>query len=289
MTLLIAGADGQLGRAIANTVPDGVTVVAYSRAELDITNASQVEAIVGAVRPSVVINCAAVNDVDAAEDEQVQAFEVNAMAVGSLARAARRAGSTFVHYSTDFVFDGTSTRPYTEEDAPEPRSVYAASKLVGEWMAADAGRWFVLRVESLFGVAHVPQTRRVGSIDRIIGALERRESVKVFRDRVVSPSYVLDVCEATHQLIAGTASSGVYHVVNTGFCTWFELAQQIAARVGGADGLIPIDASSLQLRAARPQFAALSNARLASAAYQMPTWEDAIARYISFRQSSATI
>ena len=286
---LITGAEGQLGRALTNVFASRGEVIACNRAMLDLTSPDEIAMRVREAHPGVILNCAAYNDVDGAEDHAIEAFEINAMAVRSLARAARLSDARLVHYGTDFVFDGTATRPYTETDRPSPRSIYAASKLTGEWFAADAGAWFVLRVESLFGVRHSPGTRRVGSIDRIIDSLEQRQPVKAFRDRVVSPSYLVDVAAATCALIDRNAESGVYHAVNTGHCTWYELAHEIARQIGGAEVVEPIDAATLQLRAARPQFAALDNTRLASAAYAMPTWQDAIARYLSFRQRPATI
>jgi dTDP-4-dehydrorhamnose reductase len=289
MTFLITGADGQLGRLLTRTLAEYGAVVACTRSDLDITNAAQVMSVIGEARPTVVVNCAAFNDVDAAEDEQQRAFDINAMAVRTLARAARDLDAILVHYSTDFVFDGNTSRPYTELDPPAPRSAYAASKLVGEWMAEDALRWYVLRVESLFGVAHTPGVTRVGSIDRIITAIERREPARVFRDRIVSPSYLVDVAAATHSLLAHKAPSGTYHVVNTGQCTWYELAQHITGVIGGSEQLVPVDFVAMSMKAARPRFAALDNARLAAAGYVMPTWQDAIDRYLSFRQRPATI
>jgi len=288
MNFLITGADGQLGRLLTGTLAEYGGVVSCGRADLDITNAAQVSEVIGRARPSVVLNCAAFTDVDAAEDQQQRAFDINAMAVRTLARAAREAGAVLVHYSTDFVFDGNASRPYSELDPPAPRSAYAASKLVGEWMAEDAARWYVLRVESLFGIAHTPGSMRVGSIDRIISAIERREPARVFRDRVVSPSYLPDVAAATHSLISRDVPSGTYHVVNTGYCTWYELARHVADIIGGGEQLVPVDFAATSMKAARPRFAALDNSRLAAAGYVMPTWQDALDRYLSFRQRSAT-
>jgi dTDP-4-dehydrorhamnose reductase len=289
MTFLLTGADGQLGRVLSVMLAKHGTVVACTRADLDITNAMQATAVIGQVRPDVVLNCAAFNDVDASEDQQRRAFEINAMGVRALARATRAVDAILVHYSSDFVFDGNTARPYIEIDAPAPRSVYAASKLIGEWMAEDAQRWYVLRVESLFGVAHSPGATRIGSVDKIIAAIEKRKPATVFRDRVVSPSYLPDVATATHTLLAKGAPSGTYHVVNTGYCTWYEIARHIADAIGGHEQLLPIDFAATTLTAARPRFAALNNARLAAAGYVMPTWQDALDRYLSFRQRSATI
>jgi dTDP-4-dehydrorhamnose reductase len=283
MTFLVTGADGQLGRMLTTTFAPHGTVIACARRDLDIQDAEQIAAVIGERHPSVILNCAAYNDVDGAEDHAALAFDVNALAVRSLARAAVAAGATLVHFSSDFVFDGSAARPYTEDDAPSPRSVYAASKLAGEWFAADASQWFVIRVESLFGARHAPGTRRIGTLDRIVESLEQRRPTKVLRDRVVSPSYLADVAGAVQHLIDRNAESGLYHAVNSGHGTWYEVAGEVARYTGGEDLLEPITASELALKAARPQFAALSNAKLAVAGYPMPTWQDALARYMQFR------
>jgi dTDP-4-dehydrorhamnose reductase len=281
--VLITGAEGLLARALAARLATVRPVVACSRRELDITSLAAVRARTADVRPSVILNCAAWNDVDGSEDAPEAALAVNALGVRVLARAAAEHGAALVHYSSDFVFDGSAQAPYTEDDVSNPRGVYAASKLLGEWFAPDAGRWFVLRVESLFGAAHWPGTRRIGSLDRLIDALESGRPARAFVDRVASPSYVLDVAEATAALLDADAPSGVYHVVNSGHATWLELAREAARHIGGAATIIPIAAAELPLKAPRPMFAALSNRRLAAAAYRMPSWQDAIARYLAFR------
>ncbi len=284
---LITGAEGQLGHAMTALFRTRGPVVACGRAELDVADPSAVERVVSSHAPSVIVNCAAQNDVDGAEEDPQRTLEINALGVRSLARAARQAGAALVHFSSDFVFDGTAGRPYVETDPPNPRSTYAASKMMGDWFTEDAGRWFVLRVESLFGVGHWPDSRRVGTIDRIIDSLRRGQPTRVFHDRIVSPAYLIDVSAATAALLDGNAASGVYHVVNTGYGTWLALAQEIAGHIGGAEHIVPIAAADLKLKAARPLFAALSNRKLAAAGYEMPPWQDAIARYLRSTTTAA--
>jgi dTDP-4-dehydrorhamnose reductase len=277
MTVLVVGAAGQLGQAMVTRLAGEHDVTGWTRADIDLTRHQDVREAIVELAPQAIVNCASYNQVDLAEDEQVTALEVNAMVVGTLARAAAEAGAVFVHYSTDFVFAGTAEAPYTETQTPEPRSVYAQSKLIGEWLAADAPDYYVLRVESLFGGPH-----RRSSIDRIADAVRSGQQAPVFVDRVVSPSFVADVVDASAFILRTRPARGLYHCVNSGQATWLEVGQEIVRRLGGSDAsLKPVSVRDVKLRAVRPQFAALSNAKLAAAGYQMPTWQDAIARYLS--------
>jgi dTDP-4-dehydrorhamnose reductase len=282
MKVLITGAAGQLGQAMAAQLAGAHQVTAWTRADVDLTNHLATRQAVIALAPEAIINCASYNQVDQAEDEQVTAIDVNAMAVGTLARAAAQVGATLVHYSTDFVFSGTASTPYTEQQQPEPRSVYAQSKLMGEWLAADAPRHYVLRVESLFGGPH-----RRSSVDRIVDAIRAGTPAPVFVDRVVSPSYVADVVEATAFILRAKPACGVYHCVNSGHATWLRLAQEIASHLGAPETLLnPVSVNDVKLRASRPQFAALSNDKLTRAGHAMPSWQDALSRYLTLRSES---
>jgi dTDP-4-dehydrorhamnose reductase len=275
--VMVVGAGGQLGQALVKQLSSICVVQGSSRSELDVTNATAVGAAVARLQPSVVVNCSAFTDVDGAEDRQEDALRVNGIAVGVLARAAQAAGAAFVHYSTDFVFAGREDRAWREDDSPEPQSVYAQSKLIGEWLARDCTRHYVLRVESLFG-----GPERKSTIDRIAATLRAGREMKLFRDRTVSPSFVDDVVAATSRLLAVEARPGVYHCVNSGATTWLEIGAFIAARLGLDHRLlVATSVKDVTMRAARPQFAALSNEKLAAAGVGMPTWEDALARYLA--------
>jgi dTDP-4-dehydrorhamnose reductase len=274
--VLVTGARGQLAGAIVDAYKDSARVLAYSREDLDIADFDAVMSRVEADRPDVIINCAAYNNVDLAQDEPGRALTANAFAVRVLARAAQDVGATLVHYSTDFVFDGRGSRPYTEEDTPSPQSVYAQSKLLGEWFAIEAPRALVLRVESLFGGANAKS-----SIDRIAQSIREGREVNVFRDRIVSPSYVVDVAAATRVLVA-RGEPGLYHCVGTGHANWYEVGQEIARVLGREHDarLQPVSVADISLRAPRPQFAALANDKLCRIA-PAPTWQDALRRYLT--------
>jgi len=282
MRVVVTGAGGLLGSAIVTVFrAAGDEVHALDHAALDIVDAPAVERVMRDVRPDAIVNCAAYNDVDAAETNALSALQVNAMGVLGLAKAARAANATLVHYSTDFVFDGTADRPYVEDDAPNPQSVYAASKLLGEWFAAEAGRHYVLRVESLFGPAATGSPSRRGSLGTIIDRIRRAEPVPVFVDRTVSPSYTPDVAQATRHLVNSAAPAGVYHCVNDGMGTWLEIADE-AARVLDAELRVKrLTLDTVTLKARRPRFCAMSAGRLAAAGVAMPSWRDALRRYLA--------
>ena len=282
MNVLVVGAAGQLGQAMAARLAADHAVTAWTRADLDVTCHREVRDRILALAPAAVINCSGYNNVDRAEQDQETALDVNAFAVRTMARAVTELNAVLFQYSSDFVFSGTAATPYSEDDRPEPQSAYAQSKLVGEWMAADAPRHYVLRVESLFG-----GPKRRSSIDRIVNTVRAGEVAPVFVDRVVSPSFVNDVVEASAHLLRTLPASGVYHCVNTGHATWFEVGREIARVLGKTEGALePVHVRDVPLPASRPVFAALSNAKLARTGFVMPSWQDAIARYLSSAPSA---
>jgi dTDP-4-dehydrorhamnose reductase len=279
MKVVVIGATGQLGQAMVAKFSGQHDVIPATRHEVDLADHRALRAFVMDRKPGVVINCAAYTNVDGAEDEQETALDVNAFAVRTLARATTELDAVLVHYSTDFVFSGTATAPYTEDDAPEPQGVYAQSKLLGEWIAADNPRHYVLRVESLFGG---PSAK--SSIDRIADAVQAGGQAPVFADRVVSPSFVDDVVAATEHLLRSGSPNGLYHCVNTGFGTWLDVGREIAKLLHQPETTLkPVSVRDVNLRAPRPQFAALSNAKLARVGYAMPSWQDSLQRYLAGR------
>jgi dTDP-4-dehydrorhamnose reductase len=280
--IVIFGAAGQLGEAMALTLASEWRTIPLTRGDVDVTDGRAVRRIVAEAQPMAIVNCAGYNNVDGAEDDAVTALAVNAFAVRTLAAAARSTDAVLVHYSSDFVFDGASSQPYTEASRPRPQSVYAASKLLGEWFAADAPSHYVLRVESLFGGV----TRRKSSLDAIIERVAQGEPVRVFRDRVVSPSYVWDVVDATRELLHRRPPTGTYHCVNSGHATWYEVAEEVARQLGRAATLEPITLADLQLRATRPRYCALANEKLRAVGIEMPAWQQALTRALQARSSS---
>lgn len=277
----MTGASGQLAAFIVQAFADR-QVVALTRSSLDVTDPDAVARTVADTAPDLIVNCAAFNDVDGAEDRASDALAINALAVRTLARAAEAAGATLVHYSSDFVLNGDRAEPHDEDERPAPRGVYASSKLLGEWFALEAPRAYVLRVESLFG-SPSGWTGRRGTLDHIVDGIQQGRDVRVFTDRIVSPSYSKDVAAATRHMVTSAAPTGLYHCVNDGHASWYEVAREAAAILGIEPRLVPVTVDQMPLKVSRPRYCALSTRKLAATGFTMPTWRDALRRWLEGR------
>jgi dTDP-4-dehydrorhamnose reductase len=280
MKVVVTGAAGHLGAAIVQELSRGHDLVGLARKDLDITSRAAVSETMARLRPDVIVNCAAYNDVDRAQSDPSPALEINAFGVMALARAAAGQGAALVHFSTDFVFDGDSDRPYLETDAPRPRSFYGCTKLLGEQFAADAPRHYVLRVESIFGGPTAGTTARDGSLGSIVRKLRAGEEVAVFTDRTVSPSYAPDIALAVRRLLEGAAVPGLYHCVNSGTASWDEIALEAASLLGVEPKLRPITLDALTLAAPRPKYCALDTSKIAAAGAPMRSWQEALRAWL---------
>jgi dTDP-4-dehydrorhamnose reductase len=277
MRVLVTGAGGRLGRAVVQEFDTaGHTVAALNHAALDVTRPDAVASAVFVNRPDVIVNCSSFSAVELAETAQDDAFRVNATGPAILADIARRIGVALIHYSTDSVFEGGASRPSTETDRVRPRNIYGASKLAGERHVATAPVHYVLRLGSVFGGASAPAADPA-TIDGLIRSLAAGESVQAFVDGILSPTYLPDVASASRTLLASRAPSGTYHCVNTGYCTWPELASAIAS-------LLHVPASMplayYTQKSQRPLSHPLSPAKLAAQGIVMPHWHSAVRRYL---------
>ena len=280
MRVLVTGARGLLGAAVIREFQNDHEVLQFDHATLDVTDEAAIASAIASAAPQVIINCAAYNQVDQAEDDPATALAVNAFGALALARSAAAIGAVLVHYSSDFVFDGETDRPYQESDKANPRGVYAASKLLGDMFALEYEKAYVLRVESLFGPPGPGGSRR-GSLGSIVDQIRAGAEVSVFTDRVVSPTYTPDIARATRALIERKLPGGLYHCVNTGMATWEQIAQHAASLMRMPLRAKPITLATANLRARRPRFCAMSNARLAAAGVAMPSWQQALGQFLN--------
>jgi dTDP-4-dehydrorhamnose reductase len=276
MKALVVGSAGQLGRELVAALGDAC-VWAGDQAEIDVTDAPAVAALVTRTGPDVVFNATAWNRVDAAESEPEAAFAVNALAPRTLAVAARERGALLVHFSTDYVFDGSATQPYREEDAPRPLSVYGASKLAGETLVAASGvDSLVVRTSGVLGRGGSEQ--KGGSfVDRILAQARAGRPLRVVSDQVFAPTIASDLARASLALVEAGAR-GLFHVTNEGFCNWYEVATAALVLAGIEAPVAPISLAELRLPAARPRYSVLDNARyLALGLPPLRHWKDALA------------
>jgi dTDP-4-dehydrorhamnose reductase len=279
LTAVIFGARGTLGQALVEVLPGrGYSIsAALSSAECDISDAAAVRAVVERIQPHLIFNAAAFTDVDGAEVTPDRAFAVNALGAENLARAARASHATLVHYSTDFVFDGESERPYDEFDPPSPQSLYARSKLAGERLTAAATqRLFTLRVGCLYGRGgrNFPST--------ILRRLQAGETVRADRDRRGSPTWVREVAAASADLVR-THHYGLYHCTSQGETSWADFARFIADRLKlPAERTLALPTSALSMKAPRPRRAILDNRMLRLRGLDsLSTWQDAAIAFLT--------
>ena len=280
--VVVVGATGQLGSGVVRAFREtgGYAVVGLSHGEVECTDPASVLETLVPLRPRVVVNCAGFVRVDACEEDPKRAFEVNALGALHVARACREAGARCVYVSTDYVFDGAKAEPYLEEDLPNPLNVYGASKLAGEHLVVqtcpDA---LVVRVASLFGGLG-SRGKGTNFVLTVLERARRGEALRVVDDVRMSPTYAEDAAAAIVELVAAGAS-GVFHVVNKGACSWYELAVRVLELAGLRVPVHPVPQEAYPARARRPRNSALSTAKLEARGLRLPPWEDAVQRYLA--------
>ncbi|MGH2347094.1 MAG: dTDP-4-dehydrorhamnose reductase [Chloroflexota bacterium] len=279
MARIIVLGNGQLGTALAAV--GGPDVAVLGRAALDLTDVAAIEPRLAAIRPNLVINAAAYNKVDEAEQRPELAFAVNAMAPGHIARACSAIGARFIHVSTDYVFDGLLGRPYFEDDLPSPLGVYGTSKLAGEHLVqAYAGEHAcIVRTSAVFGVAGEGAGKGGNFVRAILRQAAANQPLRVVADQTTSPTYAPDLARAILAL-AKTDASGLVHVTNGGSCTWHQFARAILELTGLDIPCLPIASEPTPGRARRPSYSVLSGTRLGALGITMPPWRDALERYL---------
>ena len=282
MKILVFGRIGQLGSALAEVLSDRYETRFIDQPELDLTAPESVRDHVQNYLPSVVINAAAYTAVDRAETEPELAHIINARAPESLAYACDEAGAVLIHYSTDYVFDGTASMPYTETAAVAPTGVYGQSKLAGEIAVASATqRYVILRTAWLYSaVGH-------NFVKTMLKLADSGQPVRVVADQVGSPTYAQDLARATRSIIEVLNSSrddcfGLYHVTNTGTTSWYGLAQEVFRLAAHQDVVVqPISTEEYPTPAPRPAYTALDCSKLERVfGLTLPSWRDALARCI---------
>lgn len=278
--IVITGGGGMLAQALARVLDErGHRSTLVSRKQRDISDPSQIEAMFQDYRPTLIFNCAAYTKVDLAEKEQEAAMACNGRAVGDLAAAARDRGAALVHFSTDYVFDGSLRRPLRADDPVGPVSSYGRSKLAGEQaLQANAPqRWLILRTAWLYGPGGA------NFVQTMVKAAQAGKPLKVINDQVGSPTYTMDLAAATLDLL-DRGASGIWHVSNAGQTTWFDFASAIFRQWNLAPDLQPTTSADWKSArpdsAIRPAYSVFDVSPLEQLlARPMRPWQDALQAY----------
>jgi dTDP-4-dehydrorhamnose reductase len=268
--IVLAGAEGQLGRELSRLLPArGHETSALSRADLDITDSERVFRVLEQHAPDLMINAAAYTNVDACETETELAYAVNALGPRNLAVGCERSGCNLLHVSTNYVFDGVLRRPYEPFDPPNPINTYGRTKLAGEeYVKHLCNRWYIVRTAGVYGEGG----NFVRTMLRLAAA---QNTIRVKQDEFVSPTYARDLAGGILRLVE-SGNYGLYHVANSGCCSWYEFACKIIDLTGANVEAVPVLTSEYPLAAARPANGVLSN--LGSP--RLRHWREALAEYL---------
>jgi dTDP-4-dehydrorhamnose reductase len=272
----IIGANGQLGSDLANVFAEEALPLSHDEVEVkDINSCRRVLKDVDTV-----INCAAYVKVDESEDNPEEAFMVNAIGARNVALVCNERGIKNVYISTDFVFDGKKKDPYHEDDNPNPINIYGLSKYAGEILTQNyCEKYYIIRSASLYG-RRGARGKGGNFVDWMIEKANNNEIIKVVDDVVMSPTYTKDAAEMIKKIIEKKLPYGIYHVVNQGYCSWFEFAGKIFEFLDINANLFPIKSDEIDRKARRPKFSALESAKLNSFGLRMRNWEDALKDYL---------
>ena len=282
-TIIVTGANGQVGWELQRTLAPLGKVIALDRKKLDLANADQIRAVLRELKPDAVINAAAYTAVDRAEQEAELAHKINSVAPGIMAEETLRLKALFVHFSTDYVFDGTKASPYREEDPPNPMGVYGRTKLAGEQaIQAVGGNFLILRTSWVYGL------RGANFLKTILRLACEREELRIVDDQIGSPTWSRMLAEVTAQILGRSERSfaelcdysGLYHLSAGGATTWFEFAKKITARASHLPDYrlkktLPIPTTEYPTPAQRPAYSVLANS-LFQDRFQlaMPEWDN---------------
>jgi dTDP-4-dehydrorhamnose reductase len=286
MHILLIGKTGQLGWELHRSLATLGELIAVDCPDVDLEHPETVLDLIRQLRPKVIVNAAAYTDVDRAETEQEKARKVNAIAPGLMAEEARRIQAVFIHYSTDYVFDGKKGAPYAEEDTPNPLNSYGRSKLEGERLVQAAGGAFlILRTSWVYSL------RKGGFVNKVLEWARQQETLRIASNQIGSPTWARMLAEATSQVLAQgsddplgylSEKAGLYHLAGAGFASRFEWAQKILEldphpEKQACKKILPAFMSDFPSPAERPLFSALDCAHfLASFGLKLPDWESSL-------------
>jgi|WetSurMetagenome_2_1015567.scaffolds.fasta_scaffold206466_2 dTDP-4-dehydrorhamnose reductase len=280
MRYLILGKDGMLGHDLVHVFGDQ-DFIAYGKKDLNILDREGIAEALTTIQPDVVLNATGYTDVDLAEKEEEKANGINGYAVGILAKVCREYDTTLVHFSTDYVFNGTKRGGYNEEDAFSPINAYGRSKALGEKLLLDEmellddklpkdGKYFIIRTSWLYG-------HHGKNFAATIVESARKKLLKIVNDQNGKPTFTLDLCRQVKWLLETKEyPSGIYHITNEGVTSWFEFAREILRLARVSANVVPCSSDEVPRAATRPQYSALNNTKLPP----LRSWKEALKEYL---------
>ena len=277
MKIVVLGSEGMLAQDLIPLLTREYEMLSFDQDKLDITERGRVFDLLSSLKPDIVINCAAYNQVDQAETERETAFRVNADGVNHLAIACEEFGSVLCHFSTDYVFDGTSTRPYQPDDLPNPISVYGESKRAGEvFVQSILNRYYLIRTSSLYG------KNGNNFVYAILRLAQEKEVLTVVQDQVMSPTWTVNLARGVVKLIS-SEDFGLYHLTDRtdGGISWFEFAKKILKVKGLTNKVEPTTSKELNRPAKRPDYSVLDTTRFTKhSGYEPMPWQESLKRFL---------
>lgn len=281
MKILLIGQTGQLGGDLLRNNP-GHEFFAPSRDELDVTKPAQVVEALETFQPTVVMNCAAFHNVPLCEERPEEAFRINCVAVRDLASLCSERGTWFVTFSSDYVFDGKKREPYQEADPPRPLQVYGVTRLAGECMALAVApeRAVVIRTCGLYGRTGA-KAKGGNFVDGRVADARAGKRIEMTCEQTVAPTSTDDLSRAVLALVVHPElEAGIYHLVNEGSCTWYELTVAIVELMGLRAEVVPVDRGGRTGAMRRPLYSVLANTRAKAMGIRLRPWKEALKDYL---------
>lgn len=284
MKILLIGKTGQLGHSILNTNKSH-EIFAPERNICDLENELSFKTTIDSFKPDVVINTAAFHNVPMCEVDYISAFAVNTIAIRNLALACKKANILFVTFSTDYVFDGEKKTPYTENDPPNPLQIYGISKLAGEFSAKSVApqNTIIIRTSGLYGIIGA-KSKGGNFIDKRIDDAKKSKNIEIGCEQLISPTFTDDLACAVFKLIEHPdCKSGIYHLVNQGECSWYDLTKSTYEILQLDTKVVPVDRNCKSGEMRRPKYSVLANTNAKALGIELPYWRDALERYIKLK------
>lgn len=283
MRIVIFGKNGQLGQELEKEAKkQGYETLALGHEEIDVTDYETLKSYLLNHKSDLVINATAYNLVREADEQFEKAFELNCFTPFYMAGICKRIGAKFITYSTDYVFDGKSNEPYTENKQTNPLQIYGLSKASGEASILHAypNGSFIIRTCAVYGGKEGSREKRGNIVLTILKQAREKEYLEMSYDQTVNPTYSKDLAKGTFDLISKNPDPGIYHLASEGKCNWYEFASECLKIIGSNKEIRKIEASKIDPNLKRPEFTALANTKAKKLGITLPLWQESLKTYI---------